>query len=200
MVAPPGTIAQHDWFWAGYVDACGYPERALQTALRAGATAAQDGSESYIVLRIYAFAARLAADLASTHEDGSVGRPAYLDMVARCVRAARRSLALNDLAGKGFIHMRQARLDSLRHRTARALERIAAAERQAHELDDGPLLVQALTVHGQIVADRREDWEAALHLYRQAQAIAVERGIPYASLPARRALRRLEELLPREER
>jgi tetratricopeptide (TPR) repeat protein len=198
VVAAPFVVAVHDWTWAGYMDACGYPERALQVALRGAAAAAQGGVSPYVVVRIYALAARLAADLGATHEERSVGRLSHLEMASRCVRAARRALASNDRSGKGYIQMYQARLDALRQREARALERIAAAEQLAYNLDDGHLLIHALTVHGHILAERREGREAALSHYRKAQVLAEERGTPCFGLSARRALRRLEELLPDE--
>jgi hypothetical protein len=134
--------------------------------------------------------------MAATHDLDSVGRLSYLDMAARCLRAARRALAPNDRAGRGFIAIRQARLDALRGRRACALERVVTVEQFARELDDGPLLIQALTVQGHILAERREDWETALRLYREAQALATERGTPFAALHAWRALRQLEEMLP----
>jgi tetratricopeptide (TPR) repeat protein len=201
VVAAPFVVAVHDWTWAGYMEACGYPERALQVALRGAATAAaaQGGVSPYVVVRIYALAARLAADLAATHAEGSVGRLSHLEMASRCVRAARRALGSNDRSGKGYILMYQARLDALRQREARALERIAAAEQLAHTLDDGHLLIHALTVHGHILAERRDgrdSWKAALSHYREAQALAEERATPCFGLAARRALCRLEELLP----
>jgi tetratricopeptide (TPR) repeat protein len=202
----PGTAAVHDWVWAAYLDARGRRERALQLALRAveQATAAQDGSgrntnEPYVVVRICAFAARVATDLAATHADESLGRITHLDMATRCLRAARRALAPADRAGRGHLAMRQARIDALRHREAKALERIEAAERLARELDDPMLLIQALTVHGHILAQCRESWEAALRTYREARVIAAERGVPGGAVQAKHALRRLEEQLPNEE-
>lgn len=194
VAAAPSAVAYHDWFRATYLEARGQPERALQAALRAAATSAQEGAEPYAVVLIHAFVARLAADLAATHGDGSVGRVAHLEMAALSLRAARRALAPNDRSGPGFIETRQARLDSLRGREVRALERIRTAEQLARQLGDGPLLVQALTVHGQILERRPESWGAALGAYRDADVISRERGFPLGGLPARRALRRLEEL------
>jgi hypothetical protein len=195
VVAAPGTIAHHDWVWAAYLDACGQADRALQPALRAVDAAARDGSEPYVVVRIHAFAARLATDLAATHEGSSIGRLTHLEMADHCLRAARRICAPNDRSGRGFIEMRQARIDALHGRGDQAAERIGATEQLARELDDGPLLIQALTVEGHILADRREGWEAALDQYRAALAISTERGLPYAALLARRALRQIEEQL-----
>jgi hypothetical protein len=198
--AAPDTVAMHDWTWAGYLEARGHLERALQPALRAVATAAHDGIESYIAVRIDAFAARLASDLAATYEERSIGRLTHLHMAALCLRAARRSLAPNDRAGKGYIEMRQARLDALHGRAARALDRIHTAQQLARELDDSPLLIQTLTVHGHLLQECCQDREAALHLYREAQGLSAARGLPYACLLARRALRQLEERLPVDER
>jgi tetratricopeptide (TPR) repeat protein len=199
VAAAPGTIAHHAWVRAAYLDACGDTERALQPALRATTTAAQDGVDAYVVVRIHAFAARLATDLAVTHAEHSVARSTQLGMAAHCLRAARRALAPNDRAGKGYIEMRQARLDALHGRAAHALERIDGVEQRARALDDGPLLIYALTVHGQILEERPDDWEAALLQYREALALSSARGLPFAGLLARRALRRLEERLPHEE-
>jgi hypothetical protein len=199
VVAAPNIVAYHDWIWAGYLDACGHPDRALQPALRAAATAAQAGGEGYAAVRINAFAAGLATDLAARHEAQSVGRVTQLQMASACLRTARRALAPNDRVGRGTIAMQQAYLDALRHRTARALGRIGAIEQLARELDDGLLLVQALTVHGHILAEQGEDCKEALRLYRTAHEVAAERGMPRVGLPAWRALRRLEEQLPRED-
>jgi tetratricopeptide (TPR) repeat protein len=196
--AAPGTLAYHDWIWAGYLDAHGQLERALQPALRAVTTAAEDGTEPYMVVRIGAFAARLAADLAATYPAQSVGRSTYVHMAASCLQVARRALAPTDRAGRGFLEVRQARLDALHGRETQALERIGAAEQLARELDDAPLLSQALTMHGHLLAERREGSEAALRLYREALALADARKVPYAAMPARRALRQLEERLPHE--
>jgi tetratricopeptide (TPR) repeat protein len=197
--AAPTSVANYYWILAGYRDARGHLERALQPALRAVAAAAQDGCERFDAVRINVFAARLAADLAASHEAQSVGRLTHLDMAARALRAARRALLPTDRVGKGYIEIRQARVDALRGRTASALARSSAALRMARALDDGPFLVQALTVHGHILAERRDGWEEALRLYREARALATARVIPYAALQARRAMRRLEEQLPHEE-
>jgi tetratricopeptide (TPR) repeat protein len=193
---PRAFVLGHDWTWAGYLEARGHPERALQPALRAAATASQDGGEPYYTVRLHSFAARLATDLAVTHEDGSIGRITQMNMASYCLRTARQALEPTDRTGKGVIEMRQARLDALRHQPSRALQRIAGAEEVARAFGDDLLLVQALTVHGQILAEQRETWTTALCLYREAQAIATERGMPYTGLPAWRAMRQLEELLP----
>jgi hypothetical protein len=202
VAAAPSIVAYHDYVWAAYLEACGHPERALQPALRAVAAAAQNDSGAYYVVYMNTFAAHVATNLAATHEERSVGRVTHLDMASRCLRAARRSLEPHDRAGKGYIEIRQARLDALRagHRAARALERVGAVEQLAREIGDGQLIAHALTVHGQILEERYRDWEGALRRYREAQASAADCGIPHAGLPARRALRRLEEQLPPQER
>jgi hypothetical protein len=122
-----------------------------------------------------------------------------MHMATSCLQAARRALASTDRTDKGFLKVRQARRDALRGRAAKALERIGAAEQLARELNDAPLLVQALTVHGHLLAEQREGLEVALHLYREALVLAAARKVPYAAMPARRALRQLEEQLPLEQ-
>jgi hypothetical protein len=87
----------------------------------------EGGSEPYITVRIGAFAARVAADLAATHADGSIGRITHLDMASRCLRAARRALTPHDRVGRGHVAIRQAHLDAQRGQEARALERVAGA-------------------------------------------------------------------------
>jgi tetratricopeptide (TPR) repeat protein len=193
----PATAAIHDWTWAAYLDARGRPARALQLALRAVDLATQDdSSEPYIVLRICGFAARLAADMAATHAEQSVGRLAHIEMATRCLWAARRALAPHDRAGQGHLAIRQARLDALRGQEAEALERVARAEQLAREVPDSTLLLQAMTVRGHILAQHRASWEAALQTYREVQVLATERGVPGGAVQAKRALRRLEEQMP----
>src|SRR5262249_56452015 len=108
-------------------------------------------------------------------------------------RNARRALAPNNLSGKGYIRARQAYLDALSGREARALVGIRAAERLARQIGDGALLVQALTTHGHILARHDDSWDASLDQYREALAISETSAFPLEGLPARRALRRLEE-------
>ncbi|HEV8191508.1 MAG TPA: hypothetical protein VGP82_08485 [Ktedonobacterales bacterium] len=190
----PLVAAWHDWFWGLYLHARGKSERALHQALHAAAAFTQaDGSPHDVVL-IHVFAARVALDIAATHKPDSIGRLGHLKMAALSIRGARQALASNNLAGKGYIQVRQAYLDALSGREARALERIAGAEQLARELGDNTLLVQALTVHGHILAQQPDAWNTALIQYRQALAISESSAFPLEGLPARRAVRRMEEM------
>lgn len=189
----PLVIAYHDWFWALSLHARGKSERALQQALRAAEAFTQaDGSPHDVVL-IHVFTARVALDIAATHQVGSIGRLGHLKLATFSLQKAKQALTSTNLSGKGYIQVRLAYLDTLSGREARALDRIAAAERLARRIGDDPLLVQALTVHGHIVAQHEDSWDAALTYYRQALAISEPSSFPLDGLPARRALRRLEE-------
>jgi tetratricopeptide (TPR) repeat protein len=190
----PLTAAWHDWFWALYLHARGKSERALHQALRAAVAFTQaDGSPHDVVL-IHVFAARVALDIAATHEADSIGRLGHLKMAALSIHRAKQALGANDLSGKGYIQARLAYLDALSGREARALERIAGAELLARDLSDDTLLVQALTAHGHILAQHPDAWQSALAQYRQALAISEPSSFPLEGLPARRAVRRLEEM------
>lgn len=189
----PLVVAWHDWFWALSLHARGKSERALQQALRAAEAFAQAGGSAHPhdVVLIHVFTARVALDIAATHDAGSIGRLGYLQIAALSLRKARQARTSRDLSGKGYIQARQAYLDALSGRETRALERIASAEQLAREIGDDTLLVQALTVHGHILAQHPE---AALVQYRQALAISEPSSFPLEGLPARRAARRLEEM------
>jgi tetratricopeptide (TPR) repeat protein len=184
----------HDWLWAVLLHARGKSERALQHALRAAEALCREGGNPHSIVLIHAFTARVALDLAATHQADSIGRLAHLKITALSLRKARRALAPNNLSGKGYIQVRQARLDSLSGREARALDRIQAAEQLARQIGDDALLVQALTVHGHILAQHDDSGDAALQQYRAALAISEKSSFPLEGLPARRALRHLEEM------
>ncbi len=194
--APEATLAvtYHDWLWAVSLHARGKSERALQHALRAAEALCREGGNPHSIVLIHVFTARVALDLAATHQEDSIGRLAHLKVTTLSLRKARRALAPNNLSGKGYIQVRQAYLDSLCGREARALDRIQAAERLARRIGDGALLVQALTVHGHVLAQHDDSLDAALRQYREALAISEKSSFPLEGLPARRALRRLEEM------
>jgi tetratricopeptide (TPR) repeat protein len=190
----PLTVTYHDWAWAVYLHARGKSERALQVALRAADALSRVGGNPHSLVLTHVFIARIALDLAATHPTDSIGRLTHLKAAGLSIRQARQSLAPNNPSGKGYIQIRQARLDSLSGREARALDRVRAAEQLARQVGDNILLVQALTVHGHVLAQRDDSWQAALSQYRQALAISEGSPFPLEGLPARRALRRLEEM------
>lgn len=194
--APEATLVAtyHDWLWAVYLHARGKSERALQHALHSAEALSREGGNPHSIVLIHVFTARIALDLAATHQEDSIGRLAHLKMTALSLRKARRALAPNNLSGKGYIQVRQARLDSLCGREERALDRIQAAEQLARQIGDDALLVQALTVHGHVLAQHDDSRDAALRQYREALAISENSSFPLEGLPARRALRHLEEM------
>jgi tetratricopeptide (TPR) repeat protein len=190
----PLTAAFHDWLWAVYQHAGGRSERALQHALHAAQIFTEAGGNPHSIVLVHVFVSRVALDLAATHAAGSIGRLAHLKLVVLSLRKARKALAPNNLSGKGYIWIREAQLDALSGREARAPGRIQAAERVARQISDDILLVQALTAHGHVLALHEETWDAALSHYRQALAISEHSPFPLEGLPARRALRQLEEI------
>lgn len=184
----------HDWLWAVYLHARGKSARALQYALRAAENFSKAGGDSHSTVLIHVFTARVALDLAATHAHDSIGQLAYFKMATLSIRSARQALTPNNLAGKGYILARQALLDALNGRAARALERILAAEQLARQIGDGALLVQVLTAHGHMLAQHEDSLDDAMSQYRQALAISEHSAFPLEGLPARRALRHLEEM------
>ncbi len=190
----PLVVAWHDWFWALYLHARGKSERALQQALHAAEAFTQAAGGPHDVVLIHVFAARVALDMAATHDAGSIGRLAHLHMATLSLRKAQHALDSNDLSGKGYIMVRRAYHDALSGREVRALDRIHAAERLARKIGDDELLVQVLTVYGHILAQHQDSWDAALTRYRQALAISEPSAFSLDGLPARRAVRRLEEM------
>jgi tetratricopeptide (TPR) repeat protein len=188
------TVAYHDWLWAVYLHARGKSARALQVALQVADTFSRlDGNPHSIVL-VYVFTARIALDIAATHAQASIGRQAHLKIAALCLRKATQARLPNNRSGQGYLLARQAYLDALSGRGQRARERIEAAERLAREVGDDVLLVQVLTAHGHVLAQRPDTWEAALDQYRQALDISEHSAFPLEGLPARRAVRQLEEM------
>lgn len=68
------------------------------------------------------------------------------------------------------------------------------AEQLARQIGDGALLIQVLTAHGHMLAQHEDSLDDAMSQYRQALAISEHSAFPLEGLPARRALRHLEEM------
>jgi hypothetical protein len=193
LPAPAPLIARIEWMLALVHRWRGMPERALRHAL-----AAFDGLQEHAAPeetgRLLTVLADVTLDLAAGYA-GHVLSSAAEGLVRAARTHADDALAharyARDAAGEAIAKLAYVRaLRGLRDGRVDRLAAIDAVGRQAEELGDLALLIQALTARGDELASRQEP-DAAANAYRAALDAARQSRLPALGVWAQRALWRV---------